>query len=106
MTPKVTPTRVNQPTTAQRPLQPRQMPRPYSRNVAPSRPVNTPPAKPTRAALPPARQGSARQPSLPMRTRPRKQTNWLLIGLIAAPLMFIAVVGLIVVTGAIFIFGG
>jgi lipoprotein-anchoring transpeptidase ErfK/SrfK len=41
-----------------------------------------------------------------MRSLPRKQLNWLLIGLIAAPLMFIAVVGLIVVMGAIFIFGG
>lgn len=46
------------------------------------------------------------QSLLPLRARMRKPTNWLLISLIAVPLMFAGVVGLIVVIGAIFIFGG
>jgi lipoprotein-anchoring transpeptidase ErfK/SrfK len=71
------------------------------------------PTQAARIAAPPAaRQAPANgyagapQHPLPTRAKPRKQTNWLLIGLIAAPLMFVAVLGFIVVLGAVFIFGG
>lgn len=105
MTPKVPPNSRRTPA-----LPPRPQNAPVQRATPNRAPV---PTQPARIAAPPAARqvpanGYAAAPPhpLPRRAKPRRQVNWLLLGLIGAPLMFVAVLGFIVVLGAVFIFGG
>ncbi|MEO8396919.1 MAG: peptidoglycan binding domain-containing protein, partial [Chloroflexota bacterium] len=74
----------------------------------PIRTVSQPPAAPIAPIAPSARRAARPIPArlMPARRAKRKQPDLLLIAMIAAPLMFIAVVGLIVAIGAVFILGG